>query len=118
MLQQWSMRNLLVVTALFAAACAEQTGPGVGPDEDEDPLLWPVPTDDLPPDLPTTARSLNDDPEDPNLEECALLPDDDGACAHACDPDALAAFIPQGTCVTFSCTLTNGKLFRTGGCNT
>jgi hypothetical protein len=111
------MRNLLIATALLAASCAEQTGPGVAPDEDEDPIVWPLPTDDLPPDLPTTSRALEEDPADPNLDVCALLPDDDGACAHACDPDALIAFIPEGTCVTFSCTLTNGRLYRTGGCN-
>lgn len=116
MLPTQIMRNLLIVSALFGAACAEQTGPGVGPDEDEDPIV-PVPTGELPPDLPTTERPLDDEPDDPNLEVCALLPDGDGACTHACDPDALAAFIPQGTCVTFSCTLTNGRPYRTGGCN-
>lgn len=111
------MRKLLLAITFFAAACAEETGPGVAPDEDEDPILWPLPEDDLPPDLPTTARRLNDDPTDPSLDVCTLLPDDDGACTLACDPDALAAFIPAGTCVTFSCTLTNGKPYRTGGCN-
>jgi hypothetical protein len=111
------MRNLLFAAALCAVSCAEQSGPSTAPDEDEDPIVWPLPSDDVPPDLPTTARSLNDDPADPNHDVCGLLPNDDGACAHACDPDALLAFIPEGTCVVFSCTLTNGSLYRTGGCN-
>ena len=48
---------------------------------------------------------------------CALLPNDDSACAHACDEDALRAFILHGTCATFSCPLRDGTTLVVGGCN-
>lgn len=48
---------------------------------------------------------------------CSLLPDDDSACAHACDPVALLTHIPAGTCVTLECPLTDGTSYRTGACN-
>jgi hypothetical protein len=51
------------------------------------------------------------------LPECDLLPQDGSACAHGCDEDALRAFIPEGTCATFTCTLTDGSEFLIGGCN-
>jgi hypothetical protein len=63
-------------------------------------------------DLAVTQRmQLLDDPR------CKLLPADDGACAHACDPDALKAFIPPNTCASFACTLTDGSTLIAGGCN-
>lgn len=49
--------------------------------------------------------------------QCDLLPDDGSACAHACDPAALEAYIPAGTCVTFDCPLTDGTSIRVGGCH-
>jgi len=47
---------------------------------------------------------------------CELLPAD-GACALLCDPGALAATIPSGTCVDMLCQLTDGTSIRAGGCN-
>jgi hypothetical protein len=64
------------------------------------------------------ASALNvqlDEPTDPSV--CDLLPDDDSACAHACDPAALETLIPEGTCAMLECPLTSGGVYRTGGCN-
>lgn len=49
-------------------------------------------------------------------DQCAQLPQDGSACAHACDPVALEAFIPEGTCATFECPLADGTVVRVGGC--
>jgi hypothetical protein len=112
------MRKLWCVMAVVTA-CAEQVGPEVAPDEDEDPINVPDPYEGVEEgELPTSARRTPQDPMDPDQGVCNLLPMDDSACAHACDPVALSAFIPQGTCVTFTCTLTDGSQYRTGGCNT
>jgi hypothetical protein len=112
------MRRLWFVMVLVTA-CAEQVGPDIAPDEDEDPIHFPDPYEGVDQsELPTAARSSPQDPTDPDLDVCNMLPDDDSACAHACDPVALSAFIPEGTCVTFTCTLTDGSEYRTGGCNT
>jgi hypothetical protein len=54
-------------------------------------------------------------PDEPSV--CDLLPDGDDACAHACEPGGLASYIPEGTCTTFVCTLTDGSTYTTGGCN-
>jgi hypothetical protein len=40
-----------------------------------------------------------------------------GLCAHLCDPDGLAPYIPAGTCVDLECTLTDGTVIHAGGCN-
>jgi len=52
-----------------------------------------------------------------DLDVCGQLPQDDSACAHACEPDVLLTFIPKHSCVTFKCTLTDGGEMFTGGCN-
>ena len=46
---------------------------------------------------------------------CDLVPAE-GPCADLCDPEALAEHIPEGTCVTFVCHLTDGRRVLTGGC--
>jgi hypothetical protein len=114
------MRKLLCVLILLGPACAQEIGPTVAPDEDEDgvaepPMAEPVPED--PDDKHEFSQVTNDPERDPSVDVCKLLPTDDSACAHACDPVALATFVPTGTCVTFTCTLTDGSLYRTGGCN-
>ena len=116
MLRVSDMRKLLFVTAMLAAACAEQVGPGTAPDEDEDSVWVPDPTDEgsVPSD---TAEFTRERMRDPEPDVCSMLPADEGACTHACDPVALASFIPDGTCATFTCTLTDGSIYRTGGCN-
>jgi hypothetical protein len=49
--------------------------------------------------------------------QCDLLPQDDSACAHACEPDVLLTFVPAHQCITFKCALTDGETLYTGGCN-
>ena len=46
---------------------------------------------------------------------CEVLPAE-GACSLACDPAALAAQIPEGTCITFRCELLDGRVLLAGGC--
>ena len=50
---------------------------------------------------------------DPSI--CDVLPPD-GACADACDPDALAQLIPPGVCALIVCPLTDGRVINIGGC--
>ncbi len=48
---------------------------------------------------------------------CGLLPCD-GPCSLACDYDALVAeYVPSGTCVVFSCELTDGRTFGLHACH-
>ncbi len=52
-----------------------------------------------------------------------LLPDvcdglpTEGACAAACDPAALAAFVPPGACASFSCDLVDGRHLVVHACH-
>lgn len=108
------MRRLLIamVTAtLGAGACAAVV-------DDPPPELsgMPVPVDQ-PVNNDPLARSTQNPEYLAQPGECDLLPQDGSACAHACDPGALAAFIPQGTCAVFDCPLTNGTSIRVGGCS-
>jgi hypothetical protein len=107
------MRKLLFVTALLASACAEQVGPTYGPDEDEDPI---PPADVTMPPKPVR-QEIRDVTRRSHLNVCDLLPPGDGPCSHACDPVALVGDIPPGTCASFSCTLTDGTMYITGGCS-
>lgn len=47
---------------------------------------------------------------------CSLLPAT-GPCSAACDLAVLETYIPQGTCVSFYCVLTDGRTMLAGGCN-
>ena len=50
-------------------------------------------------------------------DDCALLPKD-GACALACNPDALAQqYLPPNTCATFACPLSDGRTKLVGVCH-
>ncbi len=105
---------------MVALACAEQLGPTTAPDEDEDDRFDPMaePVEDGDTGKGSNNRFVDNDDVLTEPQVCKLLPAGDGACAHACDPVALATFIPEGTCATFTCTLTDGSEFRAGGCNT
>jgi len=46
---------------------------------------------------------------------CDLLPDE-GLCALACDPDALAEHVPDGACAVFACPLSDGRTFTLHVC--
>lgn len=95
------MRKLLVLL-VCAAACAEsgddaeqlETLPSVEDSPSAEPYRWQA--------VP---------------EQCALLPTDGSACAHACDSEAIKQFVPEGTCATFECPLSDGSTLRAGGCN-
>jgi hypothetical protein len=101
------MRKLLfaMVMTLGAAACAEVL---------DDPDL------ELEGQPPAPSDSEIDQIENPRFApepgQCDMLPADNSACAHACDPDMLEAFIPPGTCVIFDCPLGDGTQVRVGGC--
>jgi len=104
------MRKMLLLIAL-STACADSAET---PSHD----LVPAATVDEGPDVTAASplRAAVDNDTQPNL--CNLLPDDDSACAHACDPAAFADAIPEGTCAVFDCPLSDGTIYRTGGCNT
>ncbi|MBA3391948.1 MAG: hypothetical protein H0T89_04850 [Deltaproteobacteria bacterium] len=71
------------------------------------------------------------DPTEPELDEldatrsirsaspdiCEPDPEAVGACALACDPQAVIDnFVPVGVCAIFECKLADGSLERVGGC--
>lgn len=106
------MRKLFfaILLSTGAAACAEVVN-------DPPPELEgiPVPPDDTNGDIDRIEHPVFAAAATPS--QCDMLPADDSACAHACDPDALGAFIPPGTCVIFDCPLTDGTSVRVGGCS-
>ena len=102
------LEKIVIATAVLLSACFED---GVGGQAGSHP------TEESPEDEPViTQLARQPDPEE-GKSVCEMLPPGDGACAHACDADALLAFIPPGTCVTFVCTLLDGSEYVTGGCN-
>lgn len=109
------LKKIAITAVLFASAC-------IGDGVDGSPAS--LPTDETPapdgttkvPAPETFARERQPDPETPS-PVCDLLPADDSACAHACDPDGLVSYIPAGTCATFKCPLADGTTYLTGGCN-
>ena len=116
------LKKIVVIAAVvFTAACIDDGVHGTqgvlpteeSPDETaiDEPTLAPTSTAE---ENPATQSRVRDDGLPP---ECDLLPNDGSACAHACDVDALRAFIPEGTCATFTCPLTDGNQFVIGGCN-
>lgn len=48
-------------------------------------------------------------------EICDMLPPD-GPCSQACDPDALASYVPAGTCAVFRCDLLDGRSISVHAC--
>jgi hypothetical protein len=102
------LKKIAIASVIFASACI---GDGVKGDP------GPIPTDKG---LSPSEQGLQAREAPPDLEKapaCTDLPQDDSACAHACDEDALLSYIPEGTCATFRCPLTNGGTYVTGGCN-
>ncbi|HUS32563.1 MAG TPA: hypothetical protein VMZ53_28875 [Kofleriaceae bacterium] len=108
---------VVALVVVFGSACIDDGvngTPGSLPTDEtpEEPGI------DTPAEMPQTAlteRSRQQNPGDPAV--CELLPQDDSACAHACDEDVLLTYIPEGTCASFACPLTDGTTFVTGGCN-
>lgn len=101
----------MLLLIAMATACADSADMTVDD-------FQPVPSVDDAPDVSDASalRASLDQPSEPSV--CDLLPNDDSACAHACDPDAVEAAIPPGTCAVLECPLTDGTTYRTGGCNT
>lgn len=99
---------LLAAAALAAATCV---GDGV------EGMAGSLPTEESPTDqTPSIALRMRDESQQ-MAKPCDVLPSDDEACAHACEPDALLAYIPAGTCASFACPMRDGSYFITGGCN-
>lgn len=107
------LKKIFAVAAIFASACIGDGlsgSPGSLPtDETPDPGTETVPVSSI-------ARERLPDPTS-SQPVCDLLPQDDSACAHACEPNALLGYIPAGTCATFTCPLADGTTYMTGGCN-
>jgi len=113
------LKKIVAATvAVFASACIIDDGVKGTPGSISTDKTPDDPSDDTPQDEPTTVtatRQRQPSPNDPAM--CSLLPQDDSACAHACDEGALLGYIPEGTCATFSCPLSDGTTLVTGGCN-
>jgi len=99
---------LLAAAAISAATCV---GDGV------EGMPGALPTDESPPNAPLTVIERVTEQAPPTDKPCEVLPSDDEACAHACDPDALVAYIPAGTCASFACPTRDGGYYVVGGCN-
>ena len=109
------LKKIALAAVLFAGACIGDGVDGSSGPLPKDPTADPSGPDTTTPGA-TFARERQPDPETP-LPVCDLLPADDSACAHACDPDGLVSYIPAGTCATFKCPLADGTTYLTGGCN-
>jgi hypothetical protein len=76
-----------------------------------------LPTEETTPAEPDVGKLAREQDQLDQVHLCDLLPTDDGACAHACDADALRAYVPAGTCASFACPLADGTTYHTGACN-
>ena len=97
------MTKLLATAALLFAACVDNGQP-----------IDTVETD------PTTdVAATAPDVQEVALEgsACQQIVATDGPCSAACDPAKLMDYIPEGTCMLFSCALADGSESRLGGCN-
>jgi len=106
-------KALLLATILATGCVATATDDTTGMPQDDQarPALAPVAT--APADQPATVIKAYAK----NETVCDLLPQT-GPCSLACDPQALIdQYVVSGTCVTFTCHLTDGQVFNAGGCN-
>ena len=110
-------KSVAIAAVVFATACIDDgvhgTQGSLPTDESADDTGMDTPAD-------TPVAAVADRPREPDetqLPQCDLLPQDDSACAHACDEDALLEYIPEGTCASFTCPLSDGTTLVTGGCN-
>ena len=116
------LKTFAILFVAFTTACVadeappediglDRTGPVIALEEPE------LENDDVAPD--PRASVTAGVPAAPEAERniCELLPSG-GPCARACEPDAMIAeHVPAGSCAWFSCELSDGSIFRTGGCN-
>lgn len=107
------MRSLLYIFVL--ASCAQVTdvppGEGVPIDKNSDDLSDEMELIDR---IEHPVYALVDGTPTPSAP-CEGFPSE-GACSQACNPEALRAFIPPGTCATFDCPRSDGSTVRVGGC--
>ena len=103
------MRKILLCIAM-TTACADSA-------DTAKVDVQPVPAVDDGPTVDDSSpfSAAVEEPAGPSV--CDLLPDDDSACAHACDADVVEQYIPVGTCAVLECPLSDGTIYRTGGCN-
>src|SRR3982750_1731906 len=80
------LKKIAVAAVLFASACIGDGDDGTAGPVPTEPS--PVPGTEAAPPVGSLTRERQPDPETPQ-PVCDLLPDDDSACAHACDPNAL-----------------------------
>jgi len=102
------MLKLITLTAaLILSACLDESAPTSTDSGDDE-------TVELARDVPGDKADDIEDEGERNI--CDLLPTE-GACAHACDPETMMTFVPEGTCAVFHCQLSDGTIYNTGGCN-
>jgi len=100
-------------TAALLLALALGSGCVAGPEAgDEEPETDPVVVVS---DVAQPSTSALAEPGEP-ADICGLLPCD-GPCSAACDYEALAQYVPNGTCVTFLCDLADGRTVAVHACD-
>lgn len=100
------IRAITAALLLCGAACADSSDepvPDTPVEEDGDPTV----TDPDPEGFAAQGAPF-----------CEVPADAEGACALACDADAvIEQYVPEGTCTIFECPHADGSSIRTGGCN-
>ena len=96
-----SLHRLALAVVLGGSACAVGTDDLPGDDDPRSEVAQVV-----------TSAQLERLPAD----VCDALPTE-GACAAACDRDALADFVPPGACASFYCDLLDGRHLVVHACH-
>ena len=99
--------TIAVLGLAVAAGCVQSA---------EDPAAE---TDPAPVDMAELSQAsvLALDPADPHEDVCGLLPCG-GPCSMACDYQGLLEqYVPEGTCATFFCELTDGRSVVLDACH-
>lgn len=107
------MIRTLAAAVLLCAGCVDD---GSDSDQMEPTVVEPdKPGDpDEMPTQPTLAEA------ELALDVCPFVADPDepdGPCAHACEPEVLATFVPEGYCALFACHDLEGDIQKVGACN-
>lgn len=103
---------LVLLVAVSLAACVDDAS---SPDETDTATVTDVTAEPATPPSQVPAGATRElSVPGPSLSE--MLPtDESNPCSHLCDPD-FASYLPPHTCVELACPLTDGTIYRAGGC--
>ena len=104
---------LALLVAVSLAACVDDAS---SPDETDTATVTNVTAEPATPPSSQGSGGVTPERNMPGPSLCEMLPTDPtNPCSHLCDDD-FASYLPPHTCVELACPLTDGTIYRAGGC--